>query len=40
MISSVLEDVNLNEFDVEDQSSMEQEEDIEEIEDMEEGEET
>jgi hypothetical protein len=40
VISSVLEDVNLNEFDVEDQSSMEQEDDIEEIEDMEEGEET
>ena len=37
MISSVIEDVNLNEFDVEDQSSMEQDEDIEEIEDMEEG---
>lgn len=40
MISSVLEDVNLNEFDVEDQSIMEQDEDIEEIDDMEEGEET
>lgn len=40
MVSSVLEDVNLNEFDVEDQSSMEEDEDIEEIEDMEEGEET
>ena len=40
MISSVFEDVNLNEFDVEDQSSMEQDEDIEEIEVIEEGEET
>ncbi len=33
MISSALEDVNLNEFDVEDQSNMEQGDDIEEIED-------
>ena len=40
MITSVFEDVNLNEFDVEDQSSIEQDEDIEEIDDMEEGEET
>ena len=40
MISSVFEDVNLNEFDVEDQISMEQDEDIEEIEVIEEGEET